>query len=140
MKNDDLELVDDAFWLRRAADLVTGPATLRAEAAARLTSTVGWLWTTYTAAVVLVARDTTQDAASAIMVALPVGLLVLAYVAATYASMPVTTSFDPLDPAEVRAAYVTAASSGLRRLRTALALTALAAASLVLALVVLTGG
>jgi hypothetical protein len=140
MRDDDLELVDDAFWLRRAADLVTGPANLRTEAAQRLMTTVGWLWTTYTAAVVLVARDTVQESWRAVVVALPVGLFVVAYVAATIASMPVTTSFDPLDPAEARMAYVAASVQGLRRLRGALALTTLAAVSLVLALAVLASG
>jgi hypothetical protein len=140
MKDDDIELVDDAFWLRRAADLVTGPASLRAEAAQKLTSTVGWLWTAYTAAMVLVSRDAVHESWRAIVVALPVALLVVAYVAATHASMPITTSFDPLDPAEVREAYVVSGVVGLRRLRTALALTTIAAVSLVLALAVLAGG
>lgn len=135
-----IQMVDDLFWLRRAGDLVTGGATLRADAARQLMSALAWLWTVYTGAALLggVAARTHLPPSRSWLLALPSFLIVIAYAAAVLAYMPLTVSFDPRDPDDVREAYSTAVSRGLRRLQLALALAGLAAVSIGLAIVVVT--
>lgn len=122
------QLVDDYYWLARAGDLVTANSALRAEAAKQLMAALGWLWSVYTGAAILGAVATSRSLTSAesILLGAPSLLIVLAYAGAVYAYMPLTIEFDPRDPAEVRIAYTQATRRGWRRLRVALALSAVA--------------
>jgi hypothetical protein len=101
---------------------------------------LSWLWTVYTGAAILgvtTAKPRT-DALSAILIAAPSPFVVLAYAAAVYAYMPLTLTFDPRDPEEVRTAYARAVQRGWRRLRVALVLSGLAGVSLAVAIGVAT--
>jgi hypothetical protein len=126
---EDVALVDDAFWLARAGDLVTGAPKLRTEAAKQLMSALSWLWTVYTGAAVLgaVTRSSSLPAGVGVLLALPSFLIVVAYAFAVVASMPLNVSFDPRDPDEVRLTYTGAVHRGWRRLQAALALCVLSA-------------
>jgi hypothetical protein len=129
---DDVVLVDDAFWLARAGDLVTGAPQLRTEAAKQLMSALSWLWTVYTGAAVLGAftRSASLPAGVGVVLALPSFLIVVSYAVAVVASMPLNVSFDPRDPDEVRTAYTGAVRRGRRRLQAALALCLLSAVAI----------
>lgn len=128
----DVALVDDRFWLRRAGELVTAGAALRTDAARQLMSALAWLWTVYTGAAVLGSAAAKADlhGGRAVVVALPSVMLMFAYVTAVFAYMPISVEFDPRDPADVQAAYVAGVRAGQRRLRIALVLCAVAAASI----------
>lgn len=128
-------LVDDVFWLRRAGDLVVGGATLRADAAKQWMTALAWLWTVYTGAAVLsTIRVQKTGLLQALLLAAPSVTIVIAYAAAVYAYLPLTLSFHPRDPQDVRAACTAAVSRGWRRLRVALGLAGLAAVSLAAAI------
>lgn len=133
-------LVDDFFWLRRAGDLVTGGSELRTEAARQLMSALTWLWTVYTGAAVISAARSHADAhpLQAIVLAFPSVTLVVAYMAAVFAFMPVTVEFDPRDPEEVRVSYATALHRGFTRLKLALTLTAASALAIAGAIIAVT--
>jgi hypothetical protein len=130
--SDEIAVVDDAFWLSRAADLVTGVSARRTDAAKQLMSALSWLWTVYTGAAVLgaFASSSSLPGGVGVLLALPSFLIVLAYAAAVAASMPLNVSFDPRDPDEVRLIYTAAAQRGWRRLQVALWLCGLAAVSI----------
>ena len=70
----------------------------------------------------------------ALLLAAPSVTIVIAYAAAVYAYLPLSVTFDPQVPQDVRGAYTDAASRGWRRLRVALALAGLAALSLAAAI------
>lgn len=125
----DDELVDDRFWLKRATELVVAASSLRSDAARQLMSSLSWLWTVYTgAAVVRTATAASHFAGGELVVlALPSLLIVVAYAAAMFAYMPVAVEFEPLDPADIRAAYVQGVRTGRQRMRWALVLTGIAA-------------
>ena len=133
---DRWEMVDDEFWLARAAtSLASGPAQ-RTEAAKSLVSSLAWLWTVYTGTAVLGALTTeaTLSGTRSWLLALPSLVIVSAYATAVYASMPLTEAFDPRDPHEIQTAYHRASVRGWRRLRVALGLAFVAALSISAAL------
>lgn len=130
-------LVDDVFWLRRAGDLVVGGATLRADAAKQWMTALAWLWTVYTGAAVLsTIRVQKTGLLQALLLAAPSVTIVIAYAAAVYAYLPLTLSFHPRDPQDVRAACTAAVSRGWRRLRVALGLAAVSLAAAITAVAV----
>lgn len=130
-------LVDDVFWLRRAGDLVVGGATLRADAAKQWMTALAWLWTVYTGAAVLsTIRVQKTGLLRALLLAAPSVTIVIAYAAAVYAYLPLTLSFHPRDPQDVRAACTAAVSRGWRRLRVALGLAAVSLAAAITAVAV----
>ncbi len=134
----EIPLVDDLFWLRRAGDLITSGTSLRTDAARQLMSALAWIWTVYTGAAILgaVGLRTRIPSTQGWLLALPSFVIVLAYSAAVYAYMPLVVSFEPRDPEEVRLAYSNAARRGWRRLQVALVLSGLAAISIGLAVAV----
>src|SRR6266545_3372917 len=97
-------LVNDRYWLGRARGMLDQSIRGRDEAAARLTSGVGWLWTVYTGATlvsVALGKEPLPGWVLGVLVA-PALLLVAAYTLATWAALPVvvtaTVRSGPSDP------------------------------------------
>jgi hypothetical protein len=114
-------LVNDRYWLGRARGMLDQSIRGRDEAAARLSSGVGWLWTVYTGAAlvgVVVRNQPLPGWVVGVLVA-PALLLVAAYALATWAGLPVEVAFDPRVVEEVRDVHVWASREKQRRLRLA---------------------
>jgi hypothetical protein len=114
-------LVNDRYWLGRARGMLDQAIRGRDEAAVRLASGVGWLWTVYTgAALVGVALRNQPLPGWAVGVLLaPALLLVAAYGLAVWAMLPVEVAFDPRVVQQIQEAHVHA--SGVKRQRLRLA-------------------
>jgi hypothetical protein len=114
-------LVNDRYWLGRARGMLDQSIRGRDEAAARLASGVGWLWTVYTgAALVGVAlRDRPLPGWVVVLLVLPAVLLVAGYGLATWAQLPVDVSFDPRVVEEIRTVHTHATQVKQCRLRLA---------------------
>jgi hypothetical protein len=111
-------VVNDRYWLGRARGMLDQAIRGRDEAAARLTSGVGWLWTVYTGAAlvgVALGREPLPGWAVGVLVA-PALLLVVAYALATWAALPVEVGFDPRVVEEIRQVHVHATRVKQRRL------------------------
>lgn len=114
-------LVNDRYWLGRARGMLDQSIRGRDEAAARLTSGIGWLWTVYTGAAlvgVAVRNQPLPGWAVGVLVT-PALLLVAAYVLATWAGLPVEVAFDPRVVQEIQAVHIYASREKQRRLRLA---------------------
>jgi hypothetical protein len=135
-QSEEITLVDDTFWLQQAADMVLANSQLRTDAAKQLMTALGWLWTVYTGAAVLGAIGARAELSASVgwIIATPSFLILVAYAAAVFAFMPLSVSFDPRDPEQVRLTYSDATRRGWRRLQVALSLCGLAAASIALAI------
>jgi hypothetical protein len=131
-------LVNDRYWLGRARGMLDQSIRGRDEAAARLSSGVGWLWTVYTgAALVGVAlADRPLPGWVVGMLVAPALLLVAAYGLATWAALPVEVAFDPRVVQEIRRVHVRATQVKQRRLRLAGVAAGLGALAVVAAVVV----
>jgi hypothetical protein len=118
--------------------MVEGAVDRPDAAAVRLTSAIAWFWSVYSgAALVGVALGQRQYAAlQAIALSCPAVLLVVAYGAALWATLPVNVSFDPRSPVEVQAAHEFISRAKHARLTVAVVFTFLAAVGVALALVV----
>lgn len=114
-------VVNDRYWLGRARGMLDQSIRGRTEAAARLTSGVGWLWTVYTgAALVGVALgDRPLPGWVVGVLVAPALLLVAAYALATWATLPVEVRFDPRVVEEIRRVHVHTTGVKQRRLRLA---------------------
>jgi hypothetical protein len=130
-------LVNDRYWLGRARGMLDQSIRGRDEAAARLTSGVGWLWTIYTGAAlvgVALGKQPLPSWVVGVLVA-PALLLVAAYALATWASLPVEVAFDPRVVEEIRDVHVHATRVKQRRLRLAGLATGLGAVAVLAAVV-----
>jgi hypothetical protein len=130
-------LVSDRYWLGRARGMLDQSIRGRDEAAARLTSGVGWLWTVYTGAAlvgVALGKQPLPSWAVGALVA-PALLLVAAYALATWASLPVEVAFDPRVIEEIRDVHVHASGVKQQRLWWAGAAAGLGALAVVAAVV-----
>ncbi|MDA0161325.1 hypothetical protein OM076_13690 [Solirubrobacter ginsenosidimutans] len=131
-------VVNDRYWLGRGRELTTGSLTFRESAATALTGAVGWFWTVYTVAalvgVALADRDVGLAAGAAL--AAPALLLLIAYLTATWAALPVDIAFDPRDPLEIRAAHIGAVRALSRRLRITVGLLIVSAVAVAIAVTV----
>ncbi len=131
-------LVNDRYWLGRARGMLDQSIRGRDEAAARLTSGVGWLWTVYTGATlvsVALGKEPLPGWVLGVLVA-PALLLVAAYTLATWAALPVEVAFDPRVVEEVQQVHEQATRVKQRRLRLAGVSAALGALAVVTAVVV----
>src|SRR5512132_1260843 len=130
-------LVSDRYWLGRARGMLDQSIRGRDEAAARLTSGVGWLWTIYTGAAlvgVALGKQSLPSWVVGLLVA-PALLLVAAYALATWASLPVEVAFDPRVIEEIRDVHVHASGVKQQRLWWAGAAAGLGALAVVAAVV-----
>jgi hypothetical protein len=110
-------MVNDRYWLSRARGMVDQAVKARDEAAGRLVTGVGWLWTVYTgAALVGVAlADRALEGWRLGLLMVPGVLLVVAYGLAMWALWPVAVAFDPRVIEDIKAAHVHAAEVKRRR-------------------------
>jgi len=131
-------MVGDRFWLAYAQEIVRGAVQAPEKRAEQLAGAIAWFWTLYSAAalVVLTVGGTQLPAPAAALVAAPSALLVFAYWMASRVRRPVLLDFDPRIPSEIEAVHAKAAAEKRRALAWAERLTALAACSVVAALVV----
>jgi hypothetical protein len=114
-------LINDRYWLGRARGMLDQSIRGRDEAAARLASGVGWLWTVYTGAAlvgVALGKQPLPSWTVGVLVA-PALLLVAAYGLATWAGLPVEVAFDPRVVQEIQAVHLRASREKQRRLRLA---------------------
>jgi hypothetical protein len=114
-------VVNDRYWLGRARGMLDQAIRGRDEAAGRLTSGVGWLWTVYTGAALLgvALGDRPLPGWAVGMLVAPAVLLVATYGLATWATLPVAVAFDPRVVQEIQQVHVHAARIKQRRLRLA---------------------
>lgn len=128
--------VGDRFWLAYAQELVRGAVSAPERRAEQLSAAIAWLWTIYSSAalVVLVVGGARLPILSSLLIALPSVLLILAYWLASRVRRPIAVEFDPRVPAQVEFAHAQAAHEKTRNLRFAEAAAAIAACSVVLAL------
>ena len=131
-------IIGERFWLRRAQTIVEGSVDRPDAAAIRLTAAIAWFWSIYSgAAVVGVALgQRNYPALQAFVLASPAVLLMVAYGAALWATLPVRVAFDARSPAEVRGAHEHIARKKHTRLAIALILTLLAAVGVGMSVVV----
>lgn len=122
-------MVGDQFWLHRAQTMVEGSVDRPDAAAGRLTSAVAWFWSVYAGATVVgvAAGEREYSTFKAVVLASPAVLLVVAYGAALWATLPTRVAFDPRSPAEVQAAHEYISKQKHVRLTIALVLTLVAA-------------
>jgi len=131
-------VVDDLYWLSRARGMLDQSIRGRDEAAARLSSGVGWLWTVYTGAALVGVAVRSRPLPGWVVVVLvaPALLLVAAYALATWAGLPIEVAFDPRVIQEIEDVHVRASREKRRRLRLAGVAAALGAAAVLAAVVV----
>jgi hypothetical protein len=110
-------MVNDRYWLGRARGMVDLAVKARDEAAGRLVTGVGWLWTVYTgAALVGVALADRSLAGWRLgLLVMPGVLLVVSYGLAMWALWPVAVAFDPRVVQEIQAAHLHAGEVKRRR-------------------------
>jgi hypothetical protein len=131
-------VVNDRYWLGRARGMLDQAIRGRDEAAAKLASGVGWLWTVYTgAALVGVAlRNQPLPAWAVGVLVAPALLLVAAYGLAVWAMLPIEVAFDPRVVQQIQQAHVHASGIKHQRLWRAGAAAGLGALAVVTAVVV----
>jgi hypothetical protein len=130
-------VVGDRYWLGRARGMLDQSIRGRDEAAGRLASGIGWLWTVYAGAA-LVGSALRQAPLPGWVVALlvaPAVLLVVAYGLATWALLPVEVAFDPRVVEEIRQVHTHATRVKRQRLRVAAVAAGLGALLVVVAVV-----
>jgi hypothetical protein len=131
-------VVNDRYWLGRARGMLDQSIRGRDEAAGRLTSGVGWLWTVYTGAALVGVALRNQPLptwAVGVLVA-PALLLVAAYGLAVWAGLPLDVAFDPRVVEEIQQVHEQATKEKQHRLRWAGVVAGLGALAVVTAVVV----
>jgi hypothetical protein len=131
-------VVNDRYWLGRARGMLDQAIRGRDDAAAKLASGVGWLWTVYTGAALVGVALRTQplpDWVVGVLVA-PALVLVAAYGLAVWAMLPIEVAFDPRVIEQIQQAHVRASGVKQRRLWWAGAAAGLGAVAVVAAVVV----
>jgi hypothetical protein len=110
-------VVNDRYWLGRARGMLDHAIRGLDDAAAKLASGVGWLWTVYTGAALVGAALRTQPLPAWVVGVLvaPALLLVAAYGLAVWAMLPIEVAFDPRVVQQIQQAHVHA--SGLKQQR-----------------------
>src|SRR5215207_8225332 len=100
-------VVNDRYWLRWARDYVSGALAARQNASEKLTSAISWFWSVYTglaiAAVAFSSKELTT--LNILIVFAPTVFLVLAYISAIWAGIPLSIAFDPRSPDKIKLAY-----------------------------------
>ena len=131
-------VVNDRYWLGRARGMLDQAIRGRDDAAARLASGVGWLWTVYTGAALIGAALRAQPlpAWAVGVLAAPALLLVAAYGLAVWAMLPIEVAFDPRVVQQIQRAHVHASGVKQQRLWWAGAAAGLGALAVVAAVVV----
>ena len=99
--------VNDGYWFSYSKILIDGALKSRDDAADKLQTFVGWLWTVYTAGAVVGAAlgKLSVSATQNVFIGLPIVFLIIAYLSCIRVRIPVITGFDPRIPDSIAAAY-----------------------------------
>lgn len=124
-------LIDDRYWFARSKELVDRGSSAYSDAAAKLQTTLVWLWGLYTAgaAVGLALAKAKFSVSTTAWTALPSVLMPIAYWTTTWVQMPAHADFDARAPAAIREAVNASVSEKRFRLRWAQLASFLATAS-----------
>ncbi len=131
-------IINDGYWFAWSGKAVDGALAARNDAAAKLQTLVVWLWGIYTAsaAVGFALAKYSYPFWTALVVATPSWLLILAYCLAAWVQIPILAGFDPRVPKEIEAVYDREVRSKQLRLRLAVGTSMIAAAFVGTALMV----
>ena len=129
-------MVNDRYWLQRARTILDQSIRGRDEAAARLASGIGWLWTVYTGAALVGVALTGRPLSivTVALIALPVASLVAAYGLAVWAGLPLDVAFDPRVIEEIEEVHTNATREKQKRLRRAALAAAVSALTVIVAI------
>ena len=101
----DLDMVNDAFWLKYAEDHVTAAISERDNAASKLDTYLGVVWPIYTAAFILGSTFNTIDHTSPgliTLLALPILLIPIAHFLCTWVQLPPEVFFHENSPSSIK--------------------------------------
>jgi len=103
-----IEVVNDRYWLKRGTQMIDAGISRREEAASKLVTGVGWFWTIYTTVAItgVAFADRAFGYGASALIALPILLLIVAYLLGLRVMMPISGDFHPEEPVSVRDAYV----------------------------------
>jgi len=118
------KIVNELFWLAKAAKIVEDSGERLDKAAERVASAMAWFWTIYSGATTaaLALSGLRITGMWALLVAAPILPLFAAYVFATWASLPVSIGFNVLAPYDIKQAHEKAILAKRNRLRISLVL------------------
>lgn len=104
---DRARVVDEQYWLGRAAAILTDSAERLDEGARGIAAAMAWFWTVYsaaaTAALAIAAQEVTWP--RALLVTFPALSIFVAYTLATWASLPIPVRFNVIAPYDIKAAH-----------------------------------
>ena len=126
----------EKFRLRRGATLIARTLPQIDAQAGRLATAVAWFWSLY---VVVVATWSLFGDRLTVASAIPVVALMISYLLALYAHLPVAARFDPRAPELVRIAHERIIRVKMRRLIIALSALLFSAVSIAVALLTALG-
>lgn len=131
-------VIDDSYWFVWSGKVVDGALSARNDAAAKLQTLVVWLWGIYTAsaAVGFALAKYSYPFWTALLVATPSWMLILAYCLAAWVQIPVLAGFDPRAPGDIEAVYNKDVRNKQLRLRMAVGASMIAATFVGIALMV----
>ncbi len=103
----DMEIVNDAYWLKYGKVSIEQALTSRNQAAAKLEKMTLWFWGLYTASFTIGVSINIIEAPLfiLIMLAAPIVLLIFTYWLCIQAQLPVNAAFDPTIPYEIKVAH-----------------------------------
>ncbi len=129
-------IINDEYWLQYAKQSVENSITARNDGAAKLEKMVLWFWSLYTATFTIGVSINILDAPSWVMTLLasPIVMLILTYWLCIWAQLPVTATYDPRIPYEIKEGYNHGLKVKNNRFHFALSLTFVSALLLAIAL------
>lgn len=112
------EIVDDWYWLRRAATIVAESAEQLDEGARAIAAAMAWFWTVYSAAATAALAIGGQEVTwpRALLMAAPALSIFVAYSLATWASLPISVRFNVVAPEDIKEKHEAVIRSKRRRL------------------------
>lgn len=131
-----MDIVDDEFWLKYAKDEITNSNASLTDSAARLEKMTIWFWGLYTTSYTIGVTTNIIDAPPGVLILLasPIGLLIITYWLCVRAQLPVNGTYDPRIPSEILHAYNTGRAERHKRFQSALNSTFIAGVFLIMAL------
>jgi|1185.fasta_scaffold293131_1 hypothetical protein len=137
MSNDAPSIVNDWYWLKRAAEIVSDSAKKLDDGARAIAAAMAWFWTVYSGAIVAATALSKRELTLtwAFLLAAPALMLFVAYSVATWASLPIPIAFNVIAPEEIKLAHEAWIAKKRRHLSFSLALGGVAAALVAAAVV-----
>jgi hypothetical protein len=135
MADDAPKVVDERFWLARAAKIVEEASDRLDKGSDRIATAMAWFWGAYSTALTagLALSPLKLSVAMALLAASPALALFVAYGLATWAALPVPIAFHVLEPENIKRAHEHAVERKRRRLGRSIGFAALAAILVVVA-------